>query len=189
MKPPSIFSRITSPTGTAIAITFLSVYHIAWFLRYGQVYAAFWVIMAVTWCWIWRRTIKLVDRVKSVALQLADELDDRPSSRAAQMSVESLLRLADNFKRECNELRAKLDRAVRALERNGFEDKGGQEWKPPVNRAATKLHQVEAERDELLTFAKAWQDWTSNNVAGWNSITLDELASKAIAAAERKEPS
>lgn len=41
---------------------------------------------------------------------------------------------------EMADLRAQLARAERALLRGGFEDHGAQEWKPPVNEVAGRLH-------------------------------------------------
>lgn len=59
----------------------------------------------------------------------------------------------------CEERGKKLARAVRALDRAGFEDRGGEEWAPPVNQQADTLHKLEA----ALTAAGFVQDgdgWT-----------------------------
>lgn len=40
-----------------------------------------------------------------------------------------------------DELAKELERAKRALVRSGFEDLGGQEWKPPVNRRVAELQE------------------------------------------------
>lgn len=51
-------------------------------------------------------------------------------------------------------LAAERDRAVRALERNGFKDCGGKEWKPPINTALgdlnRRLFDAQDQRDEVM---------------------------------------
>ena len=46
------------------------------------------------------------------------------------------------------EQRKQLDRAERALISAGFEDLGGQEWKPPVNKVVGELHKRVSELEE-----------------------------------------
>jgi len=45
---------------------------------------------------------------------------------------------------------AQRDRAVRALNRSGFKDLGGEEWKPPVNEYAARYHENRREFEELV---------------------------------------
>ena len=63
-------------------------------------------------------------------------------------------KLFEELEQENAALRARWDRAERALTRAGFEDKGGQEWKPPINKDsfAPKYFALEARWEKLKKY-------------------------------------
>ena len=93
--------------------------------------------------------------------------------------------LAKDIKKSIEALEKRALRAERALKRAGFEDKGGQEWKPPINKDsfAPKYFAIEAENEKLWEFIKSIKEYINKAIPFYASGS--EVDEKALYELER----
>ena len=77
---------------------------------------------------------------------------DHQNLQTIKSQYENVKIYVNNLQRKNKDLELKLARAERALKRAGFQDLGGQKWKPPVNKGsfAPKYFELEKKYEELL---------------------------------------
>lgn len=116
-----------------------------------------------------QRSVKRLTMIYECERILGDPKATDQMKRSASHTKDALLDRQDHGlalvdRRELEEAKAKLDRAVRALQRSGFQDLGGEEWQPPVNEVAGKLQQRVYELEQDLAMAREAHEKTAGEL-------------------------